>query len=230
MSKMHLEAKLNILNRIYQVYADTMADADTACKHGCSRCCTRNVTLTTLEGYQIITRMLEQGQPDLIERIATRSAGRRFQPRLTINQMAAWCMEGRELPEEEAETEWGECPVLSDAACPIYPARPFGCRCMVSRRTCEAGGYADMDPFVLTVNTVFQQTIEHVDRTGCTGNFTDLLLCLSSGENRTRYREDALACKPCGLLPNRPLQALMVPPEHRERMAPVLAALRNIAV
>jgi len=225
---MNIDTKLAVLNRIYGIYSDFIHSADIACRCGCAHCCTRNVTLTTLEGYAILTRLADPDKAMLLQKIQSGFAEKRFQPRITFNQMADMCMAGKDLPEEESDAAWGRCPVLIDDQCTIYPLRPFGCRCMVSKTDCNETGYADMDPFVLTVNTVFQQTIEHVDTEGGTGNFTDVLRWLSSEEGRRQYAENRINCHAAGLLPNQPLNVLMIPPEHRDRIRPILDALRRI--
>jgi hypothetical protein len=86
-----------------------------------------------------------------------------------------------------------------------------------------------MPDFVLTVNTVFLQTIEHLDATGCTGNLADVLLCLLPDENQQAYREGRLSCSATGLTGNHPLTVLMVPPEHRDRLQPILQALGKLS-
>jgi hypothetical protein len=85
-----------------------------------------------------------------------------------------------------------------------------------------------MDDYVVTVNTIFLQTLEHLDQGGCSGNLTDVLLCLSDDKKRLDYRLNRLPCRREGLIENRALTALMVPPEHRARVGPILAALRNL--
>jgi hypothetical protein len=131
--------------------------------------------------------------------------------------------------EEFANTlEWGECFFLMENACPIYQLRPFGCRCLVSRHNCGEKGYAEVDDFVISVNTVILQMIEHTDVQGCTGNLVDVLGVLSSEDNQAAYRSNELTCRKAKLIPNHPLTALMIPPEHRTHMEPILQKLRQI--
>ena len=56
---------------------------------------------------------------------------------LTTNALAELCAEGREPPEPGGQ-DAGVCALLSDDRCPIYPLRPFNCRCFVSRVPCAA--------------------------------------------------------------------------------------------
>jgi hypothetical protein len=87
-----------------------------------------------------------------------------------------------------------------------------------------------MPDFVLTVNTVFLQTIEHLDAAGCTGNLADVLRCLLPDDNRQAFRDGRLSCSATGLIGNHPLTVLMVPPEHRNRLQPILSALGNLSI
>ena len=66
---MDLNSKLAVLNQIYRVYDEFVARLHTACKKYCAGCCTRNVTLTTLEGYLIATHMISYGKSSLFENI-----------------------------------------------------------------------------------------------------------------------------------------------------------------
>jgi hypothetical protein len=98
---------------------------------------------------------------------------------------------------------------------------------MLSRHSCGAHGYAEVDDWVLTVNTVFLQTIEHIDCPGGFGNLQDVLLALGSEEWRAAYREGRMPLEAEGLIPNRPAAMLMVPPEHRERIQPLLEEMQR---
>ena len=80
------------------------------------------------------------------------------------------------------------------------------------------------------MNTVFLQTIEHVDAGGCSGNLVDVLLALSVEKNREDYGNRALHCSANKLIPNQPLEVLMIPPEHRSKIEPILEKLRQISV
>jgi hypothetical protein len=101
---------------------------------------------------------------------------------------------------------------------------------MVSREVCETEGRADMPALIVTVNHVFMQTIEHIDRPGCTGNLVDVLSMLSDGDSRDGYRSGRPDCRRHRLLDNQPMEVLMVPPEHRGRVRPLLDAIHGIQV
>lgn len=223
-----LEKKLAALEGIYVIYDNFMKTQDIACKKYCAHCCTANVTLTTLEGYYIISKLVTKENTTAITGIREAPETKRFQPQITTNQLAALCAEGIDPPPKNDTKDLQPCPVLSNAECPIYLLRPFGCRCLVSRQNCAESRSAEVDDFVLSVNTVFLQIIEHVDHQGCTGNLLDLLKLMTTDGIRGAYEENALKCAAFGLIKNQPLSVLMIPPEHRMRMEPILAKLREL--
>ena len=225
---MSIEMKLNLLSGIYRLYDDFMKGLDTACQKQCAHCCTANVSITTLEGYYLIDKLDSDQRTNLKLALVKEAIPDRFRPLLTTNRIAELCRNGEEIPEDTISKGHQECPLLHQDLCPVYLLRPFGCRCFVSRIPCGASGVADVDDFVLSVNTVFLQTIEHVDKDGCSGNLIDVLLHLLSDENRSAYLNDGLRCQSHGLIPNHGLTVLMVPPEQKERLQPILAALNNL--
>ena len=225
---MDVNIRLAVLDRIYAIYDDFVKDLDVACRKHCSHCCTCNVTLTSLEGYKIARHLLDGGQFHLLEKLQSELSRKRFQPQVTINMLAEYCMQAKDLPEETSDPAWGSCPLLKDDECPFYRDRPFGCRCMLSKQNCQEIGLAEMDSLVLTVNNVILQYIEHIDARGFSGNLTDILVFMASPENRRQYRMNHLPSPPAKLIANRPLKVLMIPPEHRAELQPILNALQSI--
>lgn len=215
------------LDHIYQVYEKLAVPENIACRRGCSQCCTCNVTLTGLEAMRMAEHILAEGKTEMIGKLKAASGRKRFQPGFTTNQMADFCMQGQEIPEEENDPAWGVCPLLKNGECPVYPVRPFGCRCMVSARNCRETGYADMTEFTATVNEVFVQYIEHVDSGGYFGNLIDMLLYLLENGNLQNYRDGIQENRPENLIPNHPMRGLMVPPELRKKIRPILQALEK---
>jgi len=153
----------------------------------------------------------------------------RFIPKMTINQMADCCKNGGIPPEDEIDPNWTPCPLLKSKECPVYLFRPFGCRCLVSTVQCGETGFAQIDPFILTVNTIFQQYIEQIDSQGATGNLIDILRHLKSEELRQDYQRNE-AVKGINLISNYELPCLMIPPEHREMVKPILRSIQHIRV
>ena len=211
---------------MYQIYDNILAPYDLACRKFCSDCCTRNVTLTTLEGYRIVSRLILQDQLTFLEILKKDLSLPRFQPRTTTNQIAQLCAAGKEIPAEEIDTAWGACPLLEENLCCIYAVRSFGCWSLVSRKRCVETGCVEVDDFLLSVNTVFLQYIEHIDMAGRSGNLIDVLIWMESEKNRRAYEMGELP--ESSLIGNQPIRFLFVPPEHRDRMKPIINALQSI--
>jgi Fe-S-cluster containining protein len=227
---MMLEKKIAALDRIYAAYDRFCDTLDVACKKYCAHCCTSNVTLTTLEGYKIVDHLIAAAKLDNINGLKHLAATPRFQPQISTNRLAELYAAEAKVPEEEMAAEWEDCSLLVKNLCSIYDQRPFGCRCFVSRQNCAGTGYADIDEFTASVNTVFLQTIEHLDAGGCSGNLIDVLQVMVSEDNRRAYAKDRLKCEINGLIVNWSLKVLMIPPEHRIKMEPILQELRQIRI
>ena len=225
---MALAKKLEALNRINKIYDAYSATLDLACKAKCAHCCTTNVTMTTLEGYKIIDDLIATGKQDIIDSFKGIKEIPRFQPLFTTNRMAELCAADAKIPPEDTAGEWQDCSLLNDSLCTIYGLRPFGCRCFVSQKNCGQSGYADIDDFTASVNTVFLQVIENLDAAGCSGNLIDVLQFMASDSNRQAYEQGDVNCEKKGLIVNWELKVLMIPPEHRERIEPILQQLRDI--
>jgi hypothetical protein len=225
--RMDIEYKRILLDRIYRIYDEFIESQPLACDRFCCDCCTCNMTLTTLEGFCIISSLDAQQKIKLLARIHAAAMQQRFLPKLTINQIAGLCMEEKDVPEEPMDPAWGVCPVLENQSCPIYQNRPFACRCMVSRVRCAKTGYADMDDVVLTVNNLLLQYIEHIDTSGLTGNMIDILSFLASDDHRKAYLSGNVLKNTELLIPNSPIPVVMIPPRHREHIQPILKALRD---
>ena len=222
--------RIRLLEGLYVIHDDFTSSIDAlACGLHCEDCCTRNVTMTTLEGIYLLDGLQPDERRQLIAAVREQAGQPRYQPALTTNMLARYCIEDREPPEENHPEEMIACPLLVDRACPFYRRRPFGCRCFVSRHRCGDHGHADVDDWVVTANTVLLQTIENLDRPGCFGNFSDVLLALEDGMVAMDEEMPPPACKDIGLLPNQPTPALMIPPAHREKIQPLLEAFRTLA-
>jgi hypothetical protein len=222
---MSLSQKLSVLSNIYRHYDDFTSTLNIACQKYCAECCTPDVTMTTLEGYLIADFLISMDRQDLFGHIQRAMAGSRFKPRTTTNRLAVLCARGEDPPYETRHDEGKSCSLLAEDLCPIYPVRPFGCRCFISEKNCGQTGYAEVDPFIITVNTVYLQVIEHIDATGFSGNFADVMLLMAKKENRDRYKKNALVNLGADLVSNMPIEMLMVPPEHRNKIKPILNAL-----
>lgn len=219
---MDLDTRLTLLKQIYARHNAFFEHRERACRKFCSACCTCNVTMTTLEGYVIVSSLDQAGQLAPTKALEHTLAGKRFQPRVTTNGFAELCMQGNPVPEEPVDPAWGTCPFLEQNVCTIYPARPFGCRAMMSVSDCRQTGVADMDELALTVNNTFLQVIEHLDITGFFGNLSDIIQFLMADGTMTTYRRGDALSPPRGLVRNQAIKLLMVPPEHRAQIEPLL--------
>jgi len=224
---MEISDKLDILGQIYDIYDAFSTRLSVACVRGCAACCTQNVTMTTLEGYSIVKHLISTGQVGLFQRLHRSAQQERFQPTVTTNELAALCIQGKDPPEEKSDWPRAACSFLSNNECLIYPERPFGCRCFFSIQKCEAIASAAVDPFLVTVNTLFLQVIEHIDGGGLFGNMTDVLLFLESEAQRKKYELNASLNYPGGLPVNRCIPGLLVPPEHHLRIQPILEKIKK---
>ncbi len=225
---MKIRSKLEALNRVFEIYDAFSSTLDLACEEKCAHCCTTNVMMTTLEGYKIVDDLIASGKLDVIDRLKEIEEMPRFQPLLTTNRMAELCAADARVPEEDSADEWQDCSLLTDSLCDIYDLRPFGCRCFVSRQNCGETGYADIDDFTASVNTVFLQVIEHLDAEGCSGNLINVLQLMAAADNRQAYEQGEANCEDSGLIVNWELKVLMIPPEHRQRIEPILQQFRKI--
>lgn len=227
---MKLSVKLNILPQMNKIYDEFIGKYDLACDRLCVSCCTRNVSMTTIEGQRIVNYLKSSDKTKLLEKVKSNSEKVRYKPSITTNQMAQMGYEGKEIPEEDMPEAVETCPILENDECPIYEARPFGCRCMVSKHICKDKGYAETDSFVVTVNNVFFQFLEHIDRNGYFGNFSDVLMFLRTKVDLPDEAIDNIGYQKFDLLKNQPLVVLLIPPEHKEQIEPILELLRNIRV
>ncbi len=224
---MELDQKLAGLQKAYRIYERFVERYDLSCEKNCDACCTCNVTATTVEAFGMLKYMDLEKRSILLARLSD-APKRRFRPRATFNGIARLCMAGEEVPEEPCDPSWGRCPLLEDNHCVFYELRPFGCRCMCSVRRCSETGYAEMPPLLTSVNDVFMQFIEHLDADGYSGNLSDVLIWLSQPENMRTYNQGERGDNAGVLVANLAMPALMVPPEHRKAIEPIVAELRTL--
>ena len=223
-----LASKCAVIEKLYEIHAGQCSQFKLACERQCAACCTRNLTLTTLEGFVLLRHLEANLAPDWPTRL--NGAAGRFQPRLTLNELARRCAQNLDIPEDHPDSLNGPCPLLAEAAepalCPVYKVRPFGCRAMVSQTACSSGQAARMPEFLLTLNHVLLQYIEGLDIPGFSGNLVDVLLFLADPGNRQAYAQQLILEPPPALLKNRPVSVLMIPPEHRGQIQPILQAVQ----
>ncbi|MBU0993830.1 MAG: YkgJ family cysteine cluster protein [Proteobacteria bacterium] len=219
---MKLKDKLSILQAIYDIYDRLFNATPHACQKFCSSCCTVNVTMTSLEGMYILHHIPLEHKHSLYGTIKSCSSPKRYQPKLTLNGFAESCMAGIDIPDEENDPSWGKCPLLLERSCTIYDYRPMACRIMMSKSICDEHGCADMDELTITLNNIFLQYAEHIDEKGFFGNLTDILLFLDHEENGLRQDNTRFS-----VIKNRAAPFLMIPPEHRKRIVPIIEEIQG---
>jgi Fe-S-cluster containining protein len=168
--------KSAILRCIYAVFADWSRDLPAVCRQGCSACCTQNVTITAIEGEEILRYIVAENLGDwLAERLARPISHR--SATMTTNEFAAACLEGREVdPGDHGSI--APCPFLEDNLCRIYPVRPFSCRVFTSTRQCSALQPALVPDTYFEAATAVTQLVEHVGQKEYWGNMLDVLSAL----------------------------------------------------
>jgi hypothetical protein len=90
---------------------------------------------------------------------------------------------------------------------------------------CAEHGEARMHPVLVSLNSVFEQTIEHMDDGGLYGNLLDLLSVLASERNKDTYRSARPLRDASHLLETWPSPGFLVPPLHRPTVIEALNRL-----
>ncbi|MGD9364571.1 MAG: YkgJ family cysteine cluster protein [Desulfobacteraceae bacterium] len=225
---MNVEKRLKLLEEIYCIYDAYTSNIQSACQKGCAACCTCNATATTMEVLLIYNHLASQDHTEWLEAKVSSAPPKRYQPKMTINQMVAMCALGEVLPEETNDPMAGLCPLLEDDLCSIYPKRPFGCRAMLSSSDCSLHGEAQMPSLMLSINNVIMQYLEAIDQPGGSGNFIDVLRFIMDTTNRRSYTHGQAILPSKRMLFNRSFPVLMVPPEHRTSIGPLVQSLKEV--
>lgn len=200
-----------LLATLYDAFAQWADTFAFACRKGCATCCTRSVTMTSLEGDGIMAFLAEAGRrAELAAPAFQPAANRRVQ--CTTNAFVAAHLRG-EAVEEADSWDLRPCPFLKEDSCSIYPARPFGCRLFASQDPCAASGVAEMPPGYLAGATVLLQYIEHLDNGGSWSTMVELLAGLNTGQ-----------AKEYGA-PTAPIPGFLIAPDERDLVEPLLQGL-----
>jgi Fe-S-cluster containining protein len=215
-----MNAKKQVLDAVYGVYSEWVERFPLACQKGCGACCTRSVTMTSLEGEVILDFARRDGREKwLFEKLSQADQGQ-SRATLTTNQFAAACLNHREVDFDGLENwDFTPCVFLSENTCAIYTARPFGCRSFGSLVPCAAESEAVMAPIHLAVNTVFTQVIEHLSSDGgYWSTMSDILHHLGGSRNPDREMH---------LLPARPVPGFLLEPHEVQVIQFLLQQLRG---
>ncbi|MEW6264891.1 MAG: hypothetical protein AB1641_17590 [Thermodesulfobacteriota bacterium] len=220
-----IEAKLNLLDRIDQVFDDFVRNEyGPVCQPGCSVCCTADLVGTTLEAWRLLQALEDSGRRDLLAGLPEAVKTDLFRPRVTTNTLALACLSHQEAPLEAPQAEPRPCLFLENSLCPVYASRPFSCRGMLSLLRCRPGGEAEVPPELVIVVSVVWQIIEHLDAGGLYGHMYDLMSVLSDRNNVFNYVQGRQLIQR-GLPPTKPLPGFLVPPDQAETVGRFLSRL-----
>ena len=200
-----------LLSTLYDAFAEWADTFAFACRKGCATCCTRSVTMTSLEGDGIMAFLAETGRRSELAAPAFQPATNRT-AQCTTNAFVAAHLRGESV--EEAESwDLRPCPFLKEENCSIYPVRPFGCRLFASQDPCAASGVAEMPPGYLAGATALLQYIEHLDTGGRWGTMVEVLAGLNAGQAED-YGE-----------PTAPIPGFLIAPDEYTLVEPLLQGL-----
>jgi hypothetical protein len=199
-----------VLAALWAAFDELAQGLGSACAPGCPACCSDRVQATGLEAKVLAVHLRAQGRDDLLRALSRPAAGPAARPAATMNALARLCLAGQEPPAEPFPAVVpGVCPLLSDGLCQAYAVRPLACRVMLSRRPCPPGGWAEQDPWWVSLGAAFFQLVEQAGAGGPFGLLGEVLYALDSPGQ-------------AGLLVCENLPGIPAPPEHQARLGEVL--------
>ncbi len=215
--------KFKVLAAIYSFYDQFLKSFPLACTPGCHVCCTVNIVATSLEAEYLLCSSSFDNL-DLKKLLYSATTRPIYRPGLSTNQIADLCLRQKEIPLDVREHGEGICPFLDqEGLCSIYEGRPFACRAMSSRKVCQYGGEANMEPFLVTVNLAFYQIIEHMDKEGVSGNLLDVLSELVNNQSVSPGPGNRL-------ISNRALPGFLITPDEQRRFRAFIHRLADFQV
>ncbi|WP_035256613.1 hypothetical protein [Desulfatirhabdium butyrativorans] len=212
--------RLQRLDAVYRYYDALMSKLQVSCAAGCAACCTRHVWMTRLEALWMRARIPDDTAAWVCSRLDGARQAPRSIPTESINNGLSTDEDPGQDGREPAPVAYNDpCPLLlSDDRCSIYDGRPFACRCMLSASACASRGFAEQPQWLIWMNTIFLQAIEHLDHGGFTGNLIDVVPLVFGQE---------CAASPL-VVANSPIRYWAVPPAYRQRLKPVAQRLWEI--
>jgi Fe-S-cluster containining protein len=213
-------SRLQRLDTLYHYYDAMVTKLQVSCAAGCAACCTRNVWMTRIEAFWLLSALPEETAGLVCSLlIETQSAHRSIPTESINNSLSNDEGPGQGGQETTFVTYNDPCPLLlADDRCSIYDARPFACRCMLSASACAGRGFAEQPQWLIWMNTIFLQAIEHLDHGGFTGNLIDVVPRVCG--------QRCAASLP--VVANSPIRYWAVPPAYRQRLTPVVQRLWEI--
>ena len=216
--------KSQLLKNIYSIYNQLTNNWKLACRKGCSDCCTDRILMTSLEGMLINEYLKTNKLQESLQLIHRIPLEKRYHPKTTINQEAILALQNKPIPEPE-EVPLKSCIFLTKKQCSIYPVRPMACRTMVSSLSCHKTGHASMTSFQMSVATLFYQFVEMLDTNGFYGNYLNILEMLTLSPETQSLQ---LILIKSSLLKNQRIHQVMMPPEHQEKLIPIMDTIQYI--
>lgn len=200
-----------LLTTLYDTFARWAETSAFVCRKGCATCCTRSVTMTSLEGNEILTFLTEENRLAEIAEPAFQPGANR-QARCTTNTFVAAHLRD-EAVEEPENWDLRPCPFLKEDSCTIYPVRPFGCRLFASLDPCSVSGTAEMPPGYLAGATALLQCIEHLDNGGRWGTMVEVLAGMNNQKSGSYGEATA------------PIPGFLIAPDEHALVEPLLRQL-----
>lgn len=216
MNDMDLPDRFRKLEAVYAWHDDIAASMGPwACEAGCPDCCTDLVTMTTLEAAYLWRKCADS----IRERLgAWPDEGLPPDAGMTANERAELCMSGTDFEEDAPPSVSSACPLLEDGRCLCYEGRPLMCRMMLSSESCGDAGYAEIPTRLLSLTTVCQQMVEHIDRRGQSGYLIHMLPRFENFASAEAYDKNIGRVGDERLRPNRPNPGFLIPPEDRPQI------------
>jgi len=220
--------KEDILQIIYEAFAEWSAGFSFACTKKCAACCTQNVTMTAVEG-EVVHRLIRENDREGWLAGKLQAKGETERPRMTTNDFAGACLGKGEDVQSEQSGNMYPCPFLEHGCCQIYEVRPFSCRCFASEQRCLSGTSALLPEYYLSASTAVMQIIEHLGQGEYWGNMLDVLSALCDlPENRscaTLLPPSFADQSRIQVIKAKPLPGFLLLDDEMEKIAPLLDAI-----
>lgn len=220
--------KEDILQSIYEAFAEWSVGFLFACEKECAVCCTQNVSITAVEG-EAIHRLIRETGREVWFAGKLQEKGETCRPWMTTNDFAGACLgKGEDVPPEQVG-KMSACPFLEKDCCQIYEVRPFSCRCFASEQRCISGISALVPGYYLSASTAVLQIIEHLGQGEYWGNLLDVLTALCDLPENRRYASllpvSFVDQSRVQLVKAQPLPGFLLLEDEMEQISPLLTAI-----